>query len=106
MDIKIKNLRQENIWYPYQVRVDRKTIFGNPFPMKNESKRDEVCDKYAEYFKTRMNKKDAFAAEIVKLVHIFERYGKLELFCWCAPKRCHAETIKEYIESEVITKVK
>ena len=32
------------------IKVDRTTTVGNPFIMHNESERDEVCDKYDEYF--------------------------------------------------------
>ena len=24
-------------------------------------------------------------------------FGKVRLFCWCAPKRCHGETIKKWL---------
>ena len=32
-----------------------------------------------------------------KLLRLYEKHGTLNLFCWCFPKRCHSETIKEYI---------
>ena len=31
---------------------------------------------------------------------VLQEYGKLELFCWCFPKRCHAESIKKYPDEE------
>ena len=33
------------------------------------------------------------------LLDTYKQYGKLNLFCWCAPKRCHAKIIKEVIEN-------
>jgi hypothetical protein len=27
--------------------------------------------------------------------------GKLDLLCWCRPKRCHTETIREYLKYRV-----
>lgn len=99
MNIIIKNLRKEKIEHEYQVRVDRTSVLGNPFYMHNESYRDDVCDKYALYFEKKIAGEDvAFINELCRLANIAKKYGKLELFCWCAPKRCHAETIKSFLE--------
>lgn len=98
IEIKIKNLRNEKPSAEWQVKVDRSSVLGNPFYMADESKRDEVCDKYAVYFKNKISLEDnAFMTELRRLYRIAKRYGKLELFCWCAPKRCHAETIREFL---------
>ena len=64
--------------------------------MKNESERDKVCEKYKEWFYDELYD-SAMQAELSILKDILLKYGKLNLFCWCAPKRCHAETIKEYL---------
>ena len=46
---KVKvNKRGANI---VNVRCDRGTALGNPFPMRHESQRNEVCDKYELWFK-------------------------------------------------------
>lgn len=96
--IKIKNLRFEKPTQAWQVRVDRSSVLGNPFYMANETQRDTVCDKYAVYFERMESFDKDFKAELDRLYSILKEFGKLELFCWCAPKRCHAETIKEYLE--------
>ena len=101
-DITIKNLNVESPIESYQIRVDRASILGNPYKMKNKNddkERDEVCDKYEQYFIEQIKKgNELFAKEFLRLIEIFKKYNKLELFCWCAPKRCHAETLKKYIE--------
>lgn len=97
MNILIKNLRNEKPTQPWQVRVDRASVLGNPFVMNNESERNLVCDKYEEYFKEQCNTNREFFDEIARIYHIYHNYGKLELFCWCAPKRCHAETIRNFL---------
>jgi hypothetical protein len=48
--IEICNLRKQKPIEPYDVKVDRTSILGNPFYMKDESQRSVVCDKYEEYF--------------------------------------------------------
>lgn len=99
--IVVKNLRNEKPRYLYQVKVDRSSVLGNPFYMASESARDEVCDKYEKYFNEQIKTNARFKLELDRLCTTYKVFGKLELYCWCAPKRCHAETIKRYIESEV-----
>ncbi len=101
--IKIMNLRTARIEYPWDVRVDRKSVLGNPFYMHigyDESERDRVCKQYAVYFQQRIAKNnpgDPFIQELKRIQQLYKQYGKLRLFCWCAPKRCHAETIRDYL---------
>lgn len=103
--IIIKNLRNEQPKEEWQVKVDRDSILGNPFRMSHESQRNNVCDMYALSFKNMLVSNDMQSKEIQeelkKLVRLYKKHGKLELFCWCSPKRCHAETIKDYLEKEI-----
>lgn len=100
--IEICNLRYENVKFNYDIKVDRSSILGNKFYMKNECDRDLVCNKYEIYFKEQIEKNNiAFVNELRKLYLIHKTYGKLRLFCWCYPKRCHAETIKKFLEQYI-----
>lgn len=96
--IRIKNLRFEKPKEAWQVRVDRSSILGNPFYMAIEAQRDEVCDKYEVYFEEQFRLNEQFKEELRRLYKLHKQYGVLELYCWCAPKRCHAETIKKFLE--------
>lgn len=42
----MRNTRYVDTGDEYKVRIDRKSIFGNPFFMKDESQRDFVCEQY------------------------------------------------------------
>jgi hypothetical protein len=101
--IEIKNLRKEKPVRRYDMRVDRSSPVGNPYRiediryLEDELKRDYVCDRYEKEF-NRLRQITFFEAYLQSLVRIYRRHGRLRLFCWCAPKRCHAETIKSYIE--------
>lgn len=99
--IKIENLRNRKPDKVYDIRVDRSSILGNPFPMKSEKYRSQVIEKYSQYlintFRTHNTK---IINEIIRLRYIYETYGKLNLFCWCAPKDCHARIIIPYITKE------
>ena len=72
------------------VYCGRPSVYGNPFYMKDESMRDEVCDKYKAWI---YSEKQTWLRERMKT----ELAGK-DLICWCSPKRCHCETIREIVE--------
>ena len=104
------NMRRDKAGEPYDVRVDRHSPLGNSFYMKNETQRAEVCDQYRIWFEDTINSwtpgeivtknKEVFN-ELWRLILLYRKYGKLRLFCWCTPKQCHAETIRDYLFSIV-----
>lgn len=83
--------------------VDRSSPLGNPFFMDNESQRDEVCDKYEVWFYKMLeeNVNESFLAHLQEIYEAALQSKEVALLCWCAPKRCHAETIKQFIEAKV-----
>ena len=98
--IAIKNLRNSKPVNPWDIKIDRSSPIGNPFIMHNESERDLVCDQYEKWLEEQLaSKNKTVCNEMNRLYLIYKKYGKLNLFCWCAPKRCHGETIKKKLES-------
>lgn len=93
-------------WDKGAVFVGRGSLFGNPFNPsdgKDLSKlsdkgRDEVCDKYEEFFPVELKRNPEFRSAVIYLVKKALSDGELVLGCFCSPKRCHAETIKDYVE--------
>lgn len=81
----------------------RGTPLGNPFPMKNESHRNYVCVQYEKWFKTMLGNstKLKFIAAIEEIYQAALK-GDVKLKCWCAPKRCHCDTIKHHIDDLII----
>lgn len=65
------------------VYVGRPSPWGNPYVMRRERDRDEACDRYEQWISTR--------PELIERAKR-ELRGR-DLVCWCAPKRCHAETL-------------
>lgn len=98
--IEICNLRFQKVEFVYDIRVDRfNKVLGNKFFMQSEADRDRVCDLYKAWFTEQVKcKNELVLNELRRIYRIYKKYGKLRLFCWCAPKRCHAETIKEFLE--------
>ena len=96
--VEICNLRNRRPTEAWHVRVDRTSRFGNPFVMTKVQTRDAVCDGFEEYMQSLLGGGDK---RFEPLLELASRYGKVSLFCWCAPKRCHAESIKRYIEKHI-----
>lgn len=97
-EVEIRNLRDSPLHHmENEFRVDRQSIVGNPFYMANESIRDDVCDRYEEYFNKQVNTNPAFRRYLEEISTALRKYEKVYLYCWCYPKRCHAETIKKWL---------
>jgi hypothetical protein len=64
-------------------RIDRKTEWGNPFLLRRDGDRDDVCEKYAAYLEGSP--------------HLLSKIATLKgkaLGCWCSPLRCHGDTLQ------------
>ena len=95
--IEIINLKHEKPTHEWDIRVHRNSILGNPFKLYSEKYRDVVCDRYHIWFYEQLKSNNKFKEEINRLTSLYNKYNKLRLFCCCYPKRCHAETIAEYL---------
>lgn len=101
-EVNICNFRNNACYYnEYDVMCDRSNILGNPFVMHNESERDKVCDLYIDYFNKRVKNDQNFRNKLDYMIKLLKKHKKLNLWCWCAPKRCHTETIRKYLLDNV-----
>ena len=69
---------------------------GNPFVMKDQSdaERDRVCDEYAVWIFGR--KPDEYTDKVLHRIAEHVSNGRqVALYCYCAPKRCHCESIRD-----------
>lgn len=79
--------------------VGRPSPLGNPFRIGPDGSRDEVIAKYRKWLWERVQQ--AGSPQLLELEALHMRHwrdGKLNLVCWCAPERCHADVIKSAIE--------
>lgn len=83
------------------VRVDRKTIFGNPNPKGVNGTRKEVCEMYKHYAVKRMAKRGKYFRRIESLRAQYRAGQKIRLLCHCFPKQCHGLTVKDLIEGRL-----
>jgi hypothetical protein len=87
---------------PNHIYCGRGSVLGNPFEMGNESERDKVCEQYKKYFHQKVEiEKDETILKELRIIYKKALHGDVNLGCYCAPKRCHCETIKEFIEKKL-----
>jgi len=80
------------------VYVGRPNVLGNPFYLKSESERNKVIAEYDIWLTEKMKSDTPQKREIRRLRKLYKTAGELTLICWCAPKACHADVIKRFIE--------
>lgn len=73
---------------PFDVRIDRKTKWGNPFVLGSDGNRAEVIAKYRQWIHTQ--------PELMAALH--ELKGK-RLGCWCSPESCHGDVLAELADT-------
>lgn len=79
---KVVNIRHD----AYDVRIDRKTRWGNPFPMKSEGDRGKVVADYRDWLWKQIKSGKITLEDLATL------RGK-RLGCHCAPKACHGDVL-------------
>ena len=78
--------------------IGRGSPLGNPFVAKSEADRDAVCDQYQAWFDCKVEAGDERVMNELRRLYRLAKKGDLVLGCFCAPKRCHGETIKAFLE--------
>lgn len=110
MSVQIINLRTMQ---SYDFRCDRQSPVGNPYTMRTESERGLVCEKYERLFDQIMTDDTLpdteevpgtpfftvkqFRDYIHRIEQHYATHGTVTLACWCRPKQCHCETIRDWL---------
>ena len=94
-DHKVLNLRDEGVGQMVRdgaaTRIDRKTKWGNPVPLRNrndDTERQQVIEQYREQFAARIDSGQTDIAELATLE------GNT-VACHCAPSTCHGDVLLE-----------
>jgi hypothetical protein len=105
MNIEIINKHTHNLSRVKQntVYCGRGSALGNPYVMQNasEKERNRVCDVYETYFNQKLQAKEnnEFMKQLRLIWKLGKAHGTVYLECYCAPRRCHCETIAQFINS-------
>lgn len=91
--VEVVNISTCKDWgKPGDIRIDRKTKWGNPFVMHHDGQRDFVCESYKVWIDSQLKSKSLNLQELKKA----KRLG-----CHCKPKRCHGDYLKELLEKDL-----
>ena len=75
----------------------RGSPLGN-YAFKEGMTRNEACDAFEIYFKEKVQKGDVVVMqELHRLRTILEETGSVDIRCFCYPKRCHLQTIADWL---------
>jgi hypothetical protein len=81
-DTAVVNLKNQG----YDVRIDRKTKWGNPYVVGRDGTREECIHKYDEWVQEQDH----------LMISLHELKGK-RLGCWCHPHPCHGDVLVRLI---------
>ena len=86
------------------VYIGRPSPLGNIFSHLSVSlaqhrtqSRDEAIEKYRNWLREQLKTDNAVSREFKNLVKFYRDFGELTLVCWCVPKKCHGEVIRDFI---------
>jgi len=90
--------------------IGRGSPLGNPFShMKGTkaqyivSSREEAVAKYRDWLLKKIIEHDDSVIDELNRLLMLARQGDLKLRCFCAPKSCHGDVIKECLEAQLKT---
>ena len=82
--------------------IGRGSPLGNPFVISIHGNRMEVCQKYKTWFYREIRiEEPILMTELQRLLKILIEKKTITLGCFCSPKQCHGETVKEYLLSKL-----
>lgn len=107
MEINVVNIRKHkktpHDWYCGR---GKGSFLGNPFTHIRDKKtlacyivntREEAIEKHKEEFLVQVEINKDVKEEINKMLFHLKGHGILNLLCFCSPKSCHCDNIKEYL---------
>lgn len=107
MDIDVINIRSKQprpkshtytVDGKMYVYVGRPSALGNPFEVGGDLTREEAVERYREQLPIRYQQDPKVKQAIDQLVALGQKHP-LVLGCWCAPDRCHAEVLRDFLLS-------
>ena len=78
------------------VYVGRPTVLGNPYRVQVWN-RAQAVEQYRAWLRRQWQAGGQVQAALLELARAYKAQGTLTLICWCAPRRCHAEVVREAV---------
>lgn len=78
--------------------IGRPSVLGNPFVLDKDGDRDEVVEKYRQWLWKKIRQKNRSVCQELNRLKRLSESGSVNLVCWCSPKSCHGDVIKNCLE--------
>jgi hypothetical protein len=78
------------------VYVGRPTLLGNPSRVQRDA-REQAVQRYRAWLRRQWQVGGEVKEALLELARAYTERDELTLICWCAPRRCHAEVIREAV---------
>lgn len=85
--------RKDYIYIP----IYRPHPLGNPYVLTKEEQRNDVIEKFKNNFDLLYSEKEEFKKAIDDVIIILSKGQNVAMECYCKPKPCHGDIIKEKI---------
>lgn len=108
--INVVNIHKHPYDLPEDVYIGRGSPLGNPYTsIQNRktkaqfvcSSREESVAKFKEYLLRKIEQKDKNICDTLNKIYLLAIKGDVNLVCFCSPKKCHGDVIKEIIEEKL-----
>lgn len=76
---------------------------GNPTELRHETEREKVIASYKIWLAEKIEAKDKAVCRALNQIFGAAKRGEVELECFCSPKACHGDVIKQVIEEKLRT---
>jgi hypothetical protein len=103
-------LKREMDKYKNSIYVGRGSVLGNPYTHHQDretkahfivSSREESIELYKKYLIEKIEQKDESICSELNRIYTIAKKEDVHLACYCKPKSCHADVIKEMVESKI-----
>jgi hypothetical protein len=94
------NIRNKNKWNQDGIYIGRPSVLSNPFKITEDQTREIVIQRYGYMLINAIQKrKYPIMAELQRLESLLLTHPKqqMNLICYCAPKPCHGDLIKQIL---------
>lgn len=94
----------------FDIYIGRGSSLGNPFTHLNKDDtkaqfqcetRDEAISNYDNYIRKKIFEKDELICKELNKIYLMSLRNDVNLVCYCKPKSCHGDIIKNIIEEKM-----
>lgn len=78
--------------------IGRPSVLGNPFIIGKNGNRNEIVEKYRQYLWYEIQQENRPICNELNRLKRLSINESINLICWCSPKKCHGDVVKNCIE--------